>query len=391
LNHRVYLDNHATTPMDPRVLEAMLPYFTEKFGNPGSVGHSFGDEARAAVDAARQQVAKSVGVTANEVVFTSGATESNNLALRGVAERCRNSTGHFISVTTEHKAVIDPLRLIEKRGLQVTFLSPLQTDHSLAGWLDPEAVAAAITPDTVLASVMLVNNEIGVVQPIREIAQVCHERNVLLHCDATQAVGRMAVDLADLDVDLVSFSGHKIYGPKGVGVLIVRRRRPRIRLSPLLAGGGQEHGLRSGTLNVPGIVGLAKALELCDLERDDETKRISDLQSRLYQQLQELPGVELNGPELSQRIPGNLNVRFDGVDGEALMMNMQGIAVSSGSACTSADPQPSHVLRALGLTEDQTRSSLRFGIGRFNSAEDIDLAAATLKKVVTRLRSLGSS
>lgn len=374
--------------MDPRVLAAMLPYFTEKFGNPGSVGHAFGDEARAAVDVARQQVAKSLGVTSNEVVFTSGATESNNLALRGVAERCRNSTGHFISVTTEHKAVIDPLRLIEKRGLRVSFLSPLQADHSLAGWLDPEQVAAAIESDTVLASVMLVNNEIGVVQPIREIARACHERNVILHCDATQAVGRMAVDLTELDVDLVSFSGHKIYGPKGVGGLIVRRRRPRIRLNPLFAGGGQEHGLRSGTLNVPGIVGLAKALELCDLERDDETKRVSDLRLRLYQQLQELPGVELNGPELSQRIPGNLNLRFDGIDGEALMMNMQGIAVSSGSACTSADPQPSHVLRALGLTEDQTRSSLRFGIGRFNSTEDIDLAAATLKKVVTRLRSL---
>jgi len=385
----VYLDNHATTPMDPVVLEAMLPWMTKHFGNPGSVGHAFGDRARKAVDDARELIASCLNLQPSEIVFTSGATESNNLAIRGIAERYSAESNHFISVTTEHKAVLDPLEKTEAIGNSVTLLEPSQTPSSKVGVIDPKQVAEAIRNETRLASVMLVNNEIGVVQPLGDIAKVCHERKVLLHCDATQAVGKVPVDLQELDADLVSFSGHKIYGPSGIGVLVVRRRRPRIKLASQIDGGGQEQGRRSGTLNVPGIVGLAKAVELATSNLSDETKRIAVLRDDLFAQITKaVVSVTLNGPEFSHRVAGNLNVCFDGVDGEALMMNMGDIAVSSGSACTSANPEPSHVLRAIGLSEDATRSSLRFGIGRFNTQVDIDLAAKTVAAAVSRLRKL---
>ena len=387
----VYLDNHSTTPMDPRVVDAMLPYLTKHFGNSGSIGHSFGTTARKAVDTSRQRIAESLGVTPAEIVFTSGATESNNLAIRGIASRHLASPGHLVSVSTEHKAVLDPLSSLEKRGFRTTVLEPAQAPDANAGWLGDclDQVAASIQEDTHLVSVMLANNEIGVVQPIAEIAKICHERGVLLHCDATQALGRMPLDLSELDVDMASFSGHKIYGPRGMGVLVVRRRRPRIRLSPQIEGGGQEQGRRSGTLNVPGIVGFAEALSLCDEELDTESVRIGEMREELYEELRErLEGVELNGPTFSHRLPGNLNLHFHGVDGEALMMNMQGLAVSSGSACTSANPEPSHVLRAIGLSEDATRSSLRFGIGRFNTDEDITDAVRIVVGAVERLRAL---
>ncbi len=385
----VYLDNHATTPLDPAVLEAMMPWLTVHFGNPGSVGHAFGDRARKAVSDARELVAACLNVQPTEIVFTSGATESNNLALRGIAERYGASGAHFISATTEHKAVLDPLEKIAASAGLVTLLPPSQSPNQNAGYIDPQQVAAAIQAETRLASVMYVNNEIGIIQPIREIAAVCHEDGVLLHCDATQAVGKLPIDLQELDADLVSFSGHKVYGPRGVGALVVRRRRPRIKLSSQMDGGGQEQGRRSGTLNVPGIVGLAKAVELATSSLVEESKRIVVLRDDLYSQISKsVSNVTLNGPEISLRVPGNLNLRFDGVDGEALMMNMGDVAVSSGSACTSANPEPSHVLRAIGLSEDETRSSLRFGIGRFNTQADIDLAASTVAGAVARLRDL---
>lgn len=370
-------------------MAAMTPYFTEKFGNAGSIGHTFGDEAREAVELARASLGEHLHVAANEIVFTSGATESNNLAIRGVADRLRAQPGHVISVNTEHKAVLDPLARLEKQGWSVTLLSPAPWDAPCPGRIDPEAIEAALTPETRLVSVMLVNNEIGVVQPVRDIADRCRDHGVLMHCDATQAVGRMPVDVDALGVDLLSFSGHKIYGPRGMGALIVRRRRPRIKLAPLFEGGGQEEGRRSGTLNVPGIVGLAAALQLCVDELPGERQRITDLRNKLFRRINdELPDVCLNGPPLEERIAGNLNLRFSGVDGEALMMNMRDVAVSSGSACTSANPEPSHVLRGIGLSEDLTRSSLRFGLGRFNSEDDIDIAASTLIRVVPRLRGL---
>ena len=391
MKRRVYLDNHATTPIDARVLAAMHPYLTEQFGNPGSIGHVFGEEARDAVDDARARLAKELHVAENEVVFTSGATESNNLALRGVMERHRGRGGHLISVATEHKAVLDPLQRLARQGFEVTLLSPEQSGSPRAGWLDPAKVAAALQSHTILVSVMMANNEIGVIQPIKEIAEVCHQQGVLVHCDATQAVGRLPVDVPQLDVDLLSFSGHKIYGPRGIGVLVVRRRRPRIKITPLIDGGGQEHGLRSGTLNVPAIVGLAEALELCTAEMSVESARIERLRQQLHDTLLErLDGVHLNGPEFGLRLPGNLNLCFEHVDGEALMLNMSHVAVSSGSACTSANPEPSHVLRAIGLSEDETRSSLRFGLGRLNDADDIRFAADTVVEVVQRLRRLGA-
>lgn len=381
--------------MDPSVVEAMLPYFNQHFGNPGSVGHIFGDHARAAVEKAREEIANSLNVASQEVVFTSGATESNNLAIRGIADRCSEKKGHFISMTTEHKAVLDPLARLEKNQFDVTLLSPQQSSSQQAGQLERDALLDALREDTRLVSVMLANNEIGTIQPLQEIVSLCHQHNILVHCDATQAVGKIPVDLQALDIDLLSFSGHKIYGPRGVGALIVRRRRPRIRLQPLIEGGGQEQGRRSGTLNVPGIVGLAHALTLCDEHRQAEAERIRELRKKLHDGISsKLDGVNLNGPSYTagggtlQRLEGNLNLRFEGVDGEALMMNMDTVAVSSGSACTSANPEPSHVLRAIGLSEDETRSSLRFGIGRFNTEDDIDTAIEVVVSAVERLRSL---
>ncbi|WP_442481604.1 cysteine desulfurase family protein [Aeoliella sp. SH292] len=389
----IYLDHHATTPLDPRVLEAMLPYFTTKFGNPGSV-HSFGEEAREAVDASRQTIASLIGAEASEIVFTSGATESNNLAIRGVAERKRRRGNHLVSVKTEHPAVLDPLALLAERDYEVTLLDVEPQDSPLAGYLDPARVAHAIRDDTCLVSVMLANNEIGVLQPIAEIAAVCKSRGVLLHCDATQAVGKVPVDVRQLDVDLMSFTAHKFYGPKGIGALYVRRRDPVVRLATQIAGGGQEQGRRSGTLNVPGIVGMAEALRLACAEMASDTQRIASLRDELARGIfAAIPSARLVGPALDAtdklgqplRLANNLNVRFPGTDGEALMLSMPDLAVSSGAACSSMNDEPSHVLRALGLSSDEARSCLRFGLGRFTTAaeiaEAIRLGAGAVQKV----------
>jgi cysteine desulfurase len=390
----VYLDNHATTQVDPRVAEAMWPYFVERYGNAGSTSHSFGWEAREAVDAARESIARSLNVSPREIVFTSGATESNNLALRGLADRPRRRGNHIVSVVTEHKAVLDPLARLGRRGFEITLLPVASQDASLPGRVDVEQLARALRDDTLAVSVMLANNEIGVVQPIEEIGALCRARGVPLHCDATQAVGKLPLDMASLPVDLLSFSGHKLHGPKGVGALYVRRMSPPLRLEPLFDGGGQEAGLRSGTLNVPGIVGLAAALTLCVEELPAETLRLRTLRDELFRQLQStIDGVQLNGPpldDLETRLAANLNVAFDFVEGQALMMRLKRLAVSSGSACTSTNPEPSHVLRALGLSADRARSSLRFGLGRFNSAEDIAQAAGMLREAVTELRVFSS-
>ncbi len=389
----VYMDNHATTRVDPRVLEAMLPYFTEQYGNPGSVSHSFGWQAKEAVDTARSQIAATIGASTRDVVFTSGATESNNLALRGITDRVRRRGNHLVSVATEHKSVLDPLARLGRRGFEVTLIPVQQAGSEQAGLIDVGRLAEAIRSDTILVSVMLANNEIGVIQPLAEISAICRDRGVTLHCDATQAVGKMPVDVDVLGVDLMSFSAHKIFGPKGVGALYIRRRNSAARLQPQIDGGGQEGGVRSGTLNVPGIVGFARALELCVEEMSEERLRLAQLRDALYAGLvQRLEGVTLNGPALSdeRRLPGNLNTSFAYVNGEALMMSMQNLAVSSGSACTSANPEPSHVLRAMGLDEDQTRASLRFGLGRFNTPDEVDFAVLSVAESVQRLRKLSS-
>jgi cysteine desulfurase len=388
------MDNHATTRVDPRVVEAMLPYFDAHYGNPGSISHAYGWEAKEAVDAARESIAACIGASGREIVFTSGATESNNLALRGIAERPRRKGNQLVSVATEHRAVLDPLERLARREFRVTLLDVAQAGTDRAGWLDPQRVADSLTDETILVSVMLANNEIGVIQPLAEIGAICRERGVPLHCDATQAVGKMLVDVQALGIDLMSFTAHKIYGPKGIGALYVRRRSPGIRLQSQIDGGGQEHGLRSGTLNVPGIVGFARALELCLAELPGESVRLAKLRNRLHHDLTgSLDGVSLNGPVLTEpdlRLAGNLNLSFAWVDGEALMMAMKTLAVSSGSACTSANPEPSHVLRSLGLTDDQTRASLRFGLGRFNTDADVDFAVQAVREAVLRLRKLSS-
>ena len=393
----IYMDNHATTRVDPRVVEAMLPYFAEQYGNAGSVGHAYGETAREAVEQARASIASAINADPNEIVFTSGATESNNLALRGIADRPRRRGNHFVSVRTEHKSVLDPLARIARRGAEDTLLEVERHGSPRAGWLDPQRIADALRDDTALVSVMLANNEIGVIQPLREIAAICRQRGVPIHCDATQAVGKIPVDVRELGVDLMSFSAHKIYGPKGVGVLYVRRGRPGVRLEPLIAGGGQQDGLRSGTLNVPGIVGLARAIELCREELAKEMSRLAELRSRLWTGLnQQVAGLELCGPawdqpptaECPSRLPGNLDVAFGDVDGEALLLAMGRLAVSSGAACSSTDPGPSHVLLALGMSEDAARSTLRFGLGRFNTAEEIDFAVDIVAEAAGRLRGL---
>jgi cysteine desulfurase len=390
----IYFDHHATTRVDPRVVEAMLPFFTEFYGNPASTSHSFGWEARDAVAAAREQIAVSIGADAREIVFTSGATESNNLVLRGIAERPRRRGSQIVTLATEHKSILDPLdRLVRRQICQVSVL-PVQDMHSpTPGLVDLQRLRPAIGNDTLLVTVMLSNNEIGAIQPIREIADVCHSAGTLLHCDATQAVGKMPVDVEALQVDFMSFSAHKLYGPKGIGALYVRRGERAVRLEPQIAGGGHEKGLRSGTLNVPGIVGFAKALQLCQSELATEALRLCELRNRLFARLSdELSGVTLNGPPLQSnlRLPGNLNCSISGVDGEALILHLRDIAVSSGSACTSANPEPSHVLTALGLPVEMVRSSLRFGLGRWNTPEEVDFAAAHCAEVVGRLRGLNT-
>jgi cysteine desulfurase len=393
----IYLDNHATTPVDGRVLEAMLPFFTTDFGNPGSVVHAYGERARKAVEEARESIADNLGAEPREIVFTSGATESNNLAIRGVAERGRKQGNHLVSMMTEHKAVLEPLERLGRRGFGVTLLAVEPHGSPYAGRIDPPQVADALRDNTLLVSVMLANNEVGVLQPIREIAAICKERGVLLHCDATQGVGKLPVDVNELGVDLMSFSAHKIYGPKGVGGLYVRRRDPIVRLEPQITGGGQQEGRRAGTLNPPGIVGLATALRLCLEELPSETARLETLRRRLYEGLMQAAGEAIIcGPALDARdangralrLPGNLNIALPGLDGEALMLNMPEVAVSSGAACTSANPEPSHVLRALGVPEDLIRGSLRFGLGRFNTKEAIDGAIQAVTSAVQKLRAL---
>lgn len=392
----VYMDNHATTQVDPRVVAAMLPYFSEHFGNAGSSSHHYGWEARDAVERARESIARALGAKPREILFTSGATESNNLAIRGVADRIGSQPAHFVTVATEHKAVLDPFTALQRRGFEVTRLPVCTGNPATIGQIDLQQFADSLHPDTWLASVMLANNEIGTIQPIAEIAAICRESQVLLHCDATQAIGRIPVDLHALDADLVSFTAHKLYGPKGIGALFVRRRSPQVRLVPQIDGGGQERGLRSGTLNVPGIVGFGAAVELAVEQLATDSARCYELRRRLFDELQtHLPEIRLNGPSLSRgnhpnplRLAGNLNLQFPGLDGEALMMSMGQLAVSSGSACTSASPEPSHVLRAIGLTDDQVRCSLRFGLGRFNTEDDVQVAVAAILDAVTRLRRL---
>jgi cysteine desulfurase len=390
----IYLDNHATTRVDPRVVEAMLPYFTETYGNAGSASHAFGAAAKDAVEDARERVATAIGAKAKEIVWTSGSTESNNLAIRGVAEKLAARGRHIVSVTTEHPAVLDPLASLARRGYEVTLLPVIPAPEPRAGLIEVERLAAAIRKETILVSIMLANNEIGAIQPLAEICRLCKERGVLLHSDATQAIGKIPVDVESLGVDLMSFTAHKIYGPKGVGALYVRSRGPRVRLEPQIDGGGQEGGLRSGTANVPGIVGFARALDICLAELPAESVRLTGLRDLLYGGLiAGLSDVSLNGPALDLaglRLPGNLNVSFGYVEGEAVMLEMREIALSSGSACTSARPEPSHVLRALGLPEDAVRGSLRFGLGRFTTAEEIDFTIARAVESVGRLRAMSS-
>ncbi|MEO8725838.1 MAG: IscS subfamily cysteine desulfurase [Acidobacteriaceae bacterium] len=381
----IYLDNHATTPLDPRVLEAMLPYLTTKFGNAASRNHSFVWVAEEAVENARTQIAKLIGATAKEIIFTSGATESNNLALKGVVEMYREKGNQIITAVTEHKAVLDTCKHLEKFGTRVTYL-PVQAD----GLIDLEDLKRAIDEKTILVSIMFANNEMGVIQPVAEIGKICRERGVLFHTDGVQAVGKVPVDVNALNIDMLSLSAHKIYGPKGVGGLYVRRKNPRVQLSAQIDGGGHERGMRSGTLNVPGIVGLGKACELAGEELPEETARLSYLRDKLMNTLKDnLDMVFINGSmEPGRHLPGNLNMSFLYVEGESLLMGISEIAVSSGSACTSATLEPSYVLKALGLGDDVAHSSIRFGIGRFTTEAEIDYVADKVIDVVRKLREL---
>lgn len=375
----VYLDHHATTPLDERVLEAMLPYLRDRFGNAASREHSFGWIAEKAVDRARRQVAELAGCAAREVVFTSGATEAINLALKGAVSANADRGRHIITVATEHRATLDVCRGLERGGARVTVL-PVDGE----GLLDPAAVAAAIAEDTVMVSVMAANNEIGVLQPVDEFARLCRERGVLFHCDAAQAYGKTSLDFESSGFDLMSLSAHKIYGPKGVGALIVRKR-PRIRIAAQMEGGGHEGGLRSGTLNVPAIVGMGAAAEICGAEMADESRRTAALRDRLLAELQEAGGVHVNG-SMVRRLPNNLNVWFEGIDSEALLVSVPDVAISTGSACTSASVEPSHVLVALGRTAEEAHAAVRFGIGRQTTEADIDYAAGRIVTEVVRLR-----
>ena len=379
----IYLDNHATTQVDPRVVSAMLPYFTEHFGNAASRNHEFGWEAEQAVDKARKQIADLIGATPKEIIFTSGATESDNLAIKGVAEMYAEKGNHIITVVTEHKAVLDTCKKLEKHGYRVTYL-PVMGD----GLIDLEMLKEAITDKTILVSVMYANNELGVIQPIREIGKICRERGVLFHTDGVQAIGKVPINVNTDNIDMMSISAHKMYGPKGVGALYVRRRNPRVQITAQIDGGGHERGMRSGTLNVPGIVGLGEACELCNKEMATETKRLRDLRDRLKARLEAgLDEVYING-SMEHRLPHSLNMSFAYVEGESLLMGINDIAVSSGSACTSATLEPSYVLKALGVGDDVAHSSIRFGIGRFNTEEEIDYTADKLIDVVKKLREL---
>lgn len=383
LKFPIYLDYHATTPVDERVLEAMLPYFREHFGNAASRNHSFGWVAEEAVEKARKQIASLINATPKEIVFTSGATESNNLAIKGVAEMYGEKGNHIITAATEHKAVLDTCKRLEKRGYRVTYL-PVRPD----GLIDLDQLRDSITDKTILVSIMYGNNEIGTVQDIRTIGQICHEKGVLFHTDATQAVGKIPVDVIADNIDLLSCSAHKMYGPKGVGALYVRRKNPRVQLTAQMDGGGHERGMRSGTLNVPGIVGFGKAAELCQQLMPEEMPRIRKMRDRLKDGiLAQLDEVYINGT-MERRLPHNLNMSFAYVEGESLLMGINDIAVSSGSACTSATLEPSYVLKALGAGDDLAHSSIRFGLGRFTTDEEIDYAIGKVVEVVRKLREL---
>src|SRR6059058_1672679 len=382
----IYLDNHATTPLDPRVLEAMMPYLTNKFGNAASRNHSFGWEAEQAVETAREQVAKLIGATAKEIIFTSGATESDNLAIKGVAEMYREKGNHIITAATEHKAVLDTCKRLEKYGYKVTYL-PVQRD----GLVNLDELKAAMTDKTILVSIMYANNEIGVLQPVQEIGKLCRERGIIFHTDATQAVGKVPVDVNSQNIDLLSISAHKMYGPKGVGALYVRRKNPRVQVSAIIDGGGHERGMRSGTLNVPGIVGLGKACAIALEEMPRESCQLAGLRNRLKDRIMSrLDECYING-SMEHRLPGNLNVSFGHVEGESLLMGINDVAVSSGSACTSAMVEPSYVLKALGTGDDLAHSSIRFGIGRFNTDAEVDYVADRVVETVQRLREISPS
>jgi cysteine desulfurase len=376
----VYLDYHATTPVDRRVCDAMLPYFCETFGNAASKTHAFGWEAADAVQEAREQVAALVGLSAKEICFTSGGTEANNLALQGVARANRTRGDHIVTVCTEHSSVIDTARYLQQEGFRITFL-PVGTD----GLIDLRQLEDAIDDRTILVSVMAGNNEIGVLQPVREAAAIAASRGIPFHTDAVQAAGKIRFNLAELGVDLASMSAHKMYGPKGVGALAVRRRKPPIEIQAIVHGGRHEQGLRSGTLNVPAIVGFGKAAEICGAELDMEIARLQALRDRLLARLRELDGLVVNG-SLERRLPHNLNVAFEGVEPEALLMSLGDLAVSTGSACSSGSGTPSHVLKAIGLSDDLARASVRFGLGRFTTDEEIDFAADRVTRAVRQLR-----
>ncbi|MDP2333471.1 MAG: IscS subfamily cysteine desulfurase [Reyranella sp.] len=378
----IYLDYQATTPLDPRVLEAMMPYFTYKFGNAHSRSHSYGWEAEEGVEKARAQIAKLIGADEKEVIYTSGATESNNLAIKGVADFYKDRRNHIVTTVTEHKCVLDTCRHLEQEGFTVTYL-PVQQN----GLVDLDVLRAAVTDKTVVVSIMAVNNEIGVIQPLAEIGKICREKGAFFHTDAAQAAGKIPLDVEAMNIDLMSISGHKIYGPKGIGALYVRRK-PRVRLAAMIHGGGQERGFRSGTLPTPLCVGLGEAAEICMKEMDSEAKRLTKLRDRMLKGLNaKLPEIYVNG-DLDHRIPGNLNISFAHVEGESLMMGIKNLSVSSGSACTSASLEPSYVLRALGVEEEMAHTSLRIGLGRFTTEHEVDTAVEELVHHVTKLRQM---
>jgi cysteine desulfurase len=379
----IYFDNHATTPVDPRVLQAMLPYFTEKFGNAASRNHPYGWAGEEAVENARTQVANLIGATPKEIIFTSGATESDNLMIKGVAEMYREKGNHIITQAIEHKAVLDTCKRLEKDGFEVTYLPVLRD-----GRVSPEDVRKAITPKTILVTIMYANNEIGIINPVSEIGKVAKEHGIFFAVDGVQAVGKIPVDVQKDNIDLLAISAHKIYGPKGVGALYVRRRNPRVQISAIIDGGGHERGMRSGTLNVPGIVGLGAACEIAQKEMPEESSRLRKLRDRLKAGLEaKLDEVFING-SMEHRLPNNLNMSFAYVEGESLLMGINDIAVSSGSACTSATLEPSYVLKALGVGEDLAHTSIRFGLGRFNTEEEVDYVTDKMVQVVTKLREL---
>ncbi|MCS7022536.1 MAG: IscS subfamily cysteine desulfurase [Gemmataceae bacterium] len=379
----IYMDNNSTTRVDPRVVEAMLPYFTEKYGNAASRSHVFGWEAEAAVEDARERIAALIGATAKEIIFTSGATESDNLAIKGVAAMYRKKGNHIITQVTEHKAVIDTCKRLEREGYRITWLPVDQY-----GRVHPEQVREAITDQTILVTIMAANNEIGTLQPIREIGAICKEKGVLFHTDAVQAVGKIPIDVEEMGIDLLSMTAHKMYGPKGIGALYVRKKNPRVRLEPIIDGGGHERGMRSGTLAVPLIVGFGKACDLCRELMPEESERLRQLRERLRRGIMDnIPDTYLNGHP-TERLPNNLNISFAYVEGEGLMMGIKDVAVSSGSACTSASLEPSYVLRALGVGDELAHSSIRFGLGRFNTEEEVDYVVQLVIREVNRLREM---